>query len=209
MILKLQGVVLLCTFLCLYYFRADWSGYRVVVIGDSLTAAPGTPGNRCAELLTKAGATVELHAKDGRTISSFLQEEGSFFSSLFINKPDLVVIELGTNDIVLSDQNNDLSIFYQVISQLRAAQIKVVGIGPELFGPLAKPPQGGDIYRLAPAFTEQLKQLYGVDFIDSRDLTSNMDNLLYKRPDYVHFTWVGAWALGRKWFSALCTHLGK
>ena len=135
---------------------ASVDGKRILILGDSLSMLPNTPGGHLARRLADSGAIVEVNAIGGRYAGSFLKgtncdnggpggakrcDPGPGADQLATTiagfDPDVAIIMLGTNDLCNvsagGSEKSQLDAMSKIIKQLGEAGVKVVGVGPPAF----------------------------------------------------------------------------
>lgn len=165
------------------------AGQRVLIFGDSLSASSAAPGGVLARELTARGATVQINAKVGRSAWSFYNHEdhAAQLAAALAWKPDLVIVELGTNDIGLRDPTNPMA---DLRNSLRAGGADVWAIGPPSFAAGVRP--GGD------GMAVTMRDVFGADrFIDWRPLSKDQTST-GRIADQIHFTAAGAEIAGKR-----------
>jgi lysophospholipase L1-like esterase len=190
-------------------------GKTILIVGDSLssqssngthTYSPdpnvnryGSPGDFFGAALARAGASVVINAKVGRSAHSFFTHEGGsqILTSLAQYDPDVVFVMLGTNDLGL-----DLGVDATQMARIRDAFPKadVWGIGPPTLAQATE----------AAAVAQMMQGVFG-NFVDLRSYTRDMaPGSAYRTPDGVHFTATGARLVGDRLAQVLVTknHVG-
>lgn len=169
-------------------------GLRVVIVGDSLSAGPHTPGRVLGDRLAAQGADVTVNARVGRSANNFYGREDwrAQLQQIAAGKPDVAIVVLGTNDIGLS-----MSVDGQRMAQLREA---LAGAGADVyaFGPPAFPP-GTRLVAGQPQVVRMMRGVFGGDrFIDLTPLTSDLVGSAHRTGDQVHFTSAGGDVAGQR-----------
>ena len=171
----------------------DVRGLRVLVFGDSLSAGQFSPGAVMAQKLGAAGATVKVDALVGRSANNFFGRENAaaHFADAKAFDPDLVIVELGTNDIGLS-MTVDQTKMTQLRDGLARTGAEIWAFGPPQFP--SKTFQAG-----APAVVSMMRSVFGSRFIDLRPETSDLLVVRKDRTaDGIHFTAAGGATLGAR-----------
>lgn len=168
------------------------AGKRVVIFGDSLSEGAGSPGAALGAQLGKAGATVLINARIGRSANNFYGREdvAGQLASIAAFHPDIAIVELGTNDLGLN-----LTVDGQRMSAIRDAlagprKIPVYGFGPPAFPDASSNAQAIDVVNM-------MRAAFGSRFLDLRSITSDILSTATGRAgDGVHFTSVGGAVVG-------------
>jgi len=166
-------------------------GRRVVIVGDSLSAAAGAPGGELAAELRAAGATVLVNARVGRSAHSFYAAEASQLDDIVQFQPELAIVWLGTNDC-----GQRPSVIAQRMAQLRD-DLGELGAEVWAFGPAQLPAR---LAGCRPAVVSTMATVFGPRFIDTAALEGT--KMVGRTADGVHFTRAGARALGERMASA-------
>jgi len=172
----------------------DVRGKRIVVFGDSLSSGAGSPGAEMAAALQAGGAAVQVNARIGRSAHNFWTREDTATQLAAIQafRPNLVIVELGTNDIGLA-----MSVDRAQMQKLRTA-LAANGAEVWAFGPPAFRPELGLDSGAAEVVTMMLS-VFGNRFIDLRRSTRDMLTAERGRAaDGVHFTSAGGEQLGKR-----------
>ncbi|MCC7024613.1 MAG: SGNH/GDSL hydrolase family protein [Thermomicrobiales bacterium] len=169
-------------------------GQRVVIVGDSLSAGPHTPGQVLADRLAAAGADVRVNARVGRSANNFYGREDwrGQLQQIAATHPDVAIVVLGTNDIGLS-----MTVDAQRMTQLRDA---LAGAGADVyaFGPPTFPP-GTRLVAGQPQVVRMMRDVFGGDrFIDLTPLTADLVTSQHRTGDQVHFTAAGGDVAGQR-----------
>ena len=165
----------------------------VLIIGDSLSASTTSPGAYLAAALRAKGAMVRINAKVGRSARSFLNlEDGAKQMAREIeNRPDIVILVLGTNDLVLSPTKTQEA-FQTIRDTFRAHGIPVIMIGPPSFADSVKS-EGKSFNELAKNIVVAGWYIFQPHFIDARPMTADIVKTSQGRAgDLIHFTKTGA-----------------
>ncbi len=175
------------------------SGKRVLIFGDSMSAGAGSPGDELGRNLASTGATVTTNALVGRSANNFFGREdvAGQFADIAAFAPQVVIVQLGTNDIGLS-----MAVDGARMEQLRAAfagsGADVWAIGPPTF-PSSGP--GADQTPGAPSVVAMMTDVFGASrFIDMRPLTADMAIAGQggRAADGTHFTSAGGQVIGKR-----------
>lgn len=166
-------------------------GKKVLILGDSLSAAAAAPGGQLAAHLQAAGGDVRVNAKVGRSAISFHREptHAAQLGEIHAWDPDLVVVALGTNDIGYAAGANRAAMI-QVRDQLGRGGADVWAFGPPSFAPGAR--DGGD------EVAATMKDVFGARFLDARPLTADLTGTLHRSADRIHFTTAGGKLAGQR-----------
>lgn len=169
------------------------NGLRIVIVGDSLSAGPHTPGQVLADQLSVRGATVTVNARVGRSANNFYGREDwrAQLQQIASARPDVAIVVLGTNDIGLS-----MAVDGQRMTQLRDA---LAGAGADVyaFGPPAFPP-GSRLVAGQPAVVAMMRGVFGARFHDLTPRTADLVTTKYRTGDQVHFTAAGGDVAGQR-----------
>lgn len=160
---------------------------ELLLLGDSQSVGPTSPGARLAALLGKAGKKTAVLAKGGKTAAYFLKGAGlAALVELLNKKPKAVLVFLGSNELanIAAFPNKEGNISpKRVYAQGRAHEqlkkllvkygVKVLFVGPPGFGEKVKSESGGrPLNDAAPDFVDYLKTVYGpAELLDARPLT--------------------------------------
>lgn len=172
----------------------DVRGKRILVFGDSLSSGASSPGGEMAAVLGTYGATVQVNARIGRSAHNFWTREdhAAQLAAVKAFRPQLVIVELGTNDIGLA-----MSVDRDQMQRLRGA-LAVDGAEVWAFGPPAFRSEMGMDEGAAEVATMMLS-VFGNRFMDLRRLTRDMVSSTGGRAaDGVHFTSSGGKVLGKR-----------
>lgn len=171
----------------------DVSGKRVFILGDSLSSGSSSPGGVLARELTLAGAKVQINAKVGRSAWNFYGREdaaGQLADALAFG-PDLVIVELGTNDIGLGMAADRVRMI-QIRDAMATKGAKVWGIGPPAFDRTGSAQLDVDLV------TAMMGDVFSPRFLNWQALTSDMTTSPMRTSDGVHFTAQGAELAGKR-----------
>lgn len=164
----------------------DITGKRVLIFGDSLSTGAGSPGFAMGAELAKHGAKVFFDTRIGRSANNFFARE-DYGSKLSAGPYDVVIVQLGTNDIGLSMQVDG-----ERMARIRDAFAKhadVWAFGPPSFATDVSEHAG------APAVVGMMQSVFGRKFIDLRTLSADLTTT-GRASDGVHFTAAGGQVLG-------------
>jgi lysophospholipase L1-like esterase len=173
----------------------DVRGKKIVIFGDSLSAGSGSPGAEMGGQLEKLGAaSVQINAKIGRSANSFWKNERA---ALIVDDiadfgADLVIIELGTNDLGLNMTVDHVQM-QRIHDALSAHGAEVWAFGPPAFeSRMGLDEQGAQVATM-------MVSVFGARFLDLRRLTRDMLTIQKGRAaDGVHFTSAGGALLGKR-----------
>lgn len=157
---------------------------RVLIFGDSLSSGPSSPGAQMAAVLEAHGANTMVNAVVGRSAWNFYTSREDFaqvIADCHAFHPDLVIIELGTNDIGLSP-SADRAAFVRLAKDLGGAGTEVWAIGPPAFS--SSTPQATNVDTVY----QTMKSVFGSKLIDWRPLSRDMTTSPPRTADGVHFT---------------------
>lgn len=177
----------------------DPRGRRVLILGDSLSAASWAPGGALAAELRKAGAAeVRVDARVGRSAVNLWNgtngENGATIAAEAARRPDIVVVFLGTNDAASGvSAAADEAGFRRIVATFAPGTEWWV-VGPPAF------PKRPDIEARAVPVYATLARVFGPGrVLDARPLTPATG----RKSDGVHFTALGGPAFGRVLAAAL------
>lgn len=159
------------------------AGKKVLIVGDSLSTGPSSPGGVLAAKLQAAGATVKINSRVGRSANNFYGREdyAAQIADMTAFSPDLAIVELGTNDIGLS-----MAVDGGRMAALKAAlgPAEVWAIGPPSFA-------SGTLASGSDAVVAMMRSVFGSGrFIDWRPLSADQKTA-GRTTDQVHFTAAG------------------
>jgi lysophospholipase L1-like esterase len=172
----------------------DIAGASVLIIGDSLSATPASPGAAFGRELGAAGADVTVNGRVSRSAYNFFTREGGAeqLVAAAAAKPTVVFVMLGSNDIGLN-----MSVDAGYMMRIRDAfpDAEVWGIGPPTF-----PASAARYHAGAAKVVTMMRDVFGQRFIDLRPLTADMvpAGSRFRSPDGVHFTAAGGAELGKR-----------
>lgn len=157
--------------------RIDPTGKQVLILGDSLSVGPNSPGVLLGKLLKGKGANVRVNSRVGRSAWNFFNREDAtgILRSEAAHRPNLVILFLGTNALGLN----------LVLESRRQGKIAGVFPGAEIWA--IGPPVLADKAK-AEAVVDMMRDRFAPRFIDLRLLT----NTGGRTADGVHFTKAGA-----------------
>lgn len=164
-----------------------------MVVGDSLSAGPHTPGQVLADRLAAQGATVAVNARVGRSANNFYGREDwrAQLAQIAAGHPDVAIVVLGTNDIGLA-----MSVDAQRMTQLRDA-LAAAGADVYAFGPPAFPP-GTRLVPGQPQVVQMMRGVFADRFIDLTPITADLVTSKHRTGDQVHFTAAGGDIAGQR-----------
>jgi len=202
-----------------------WLNKQVLIVGDSMSdgtsgrpgtygvppTPPRTPGQFLAQSLEQQGAKpVRIQAKGGRSASHFVVHENGLqilAAEVANYRPDLVVIILGTNDMLV-DEASTRTAFAQMKHVFDDAKIPVYHIGPPAFDASLQSHYaatlGTSYNTLAEMVVRVGRDLFGSRFIDARPMTADIVTTDQGRASgLVHFAMPGA----QRWAARMSTAL--
>jgi lysophospholipase L1-like esterase len=168
-------------------------GKKIQILGDSLSYGQSSPGWFMGSHLGGAGAEVRINARVGRSAWNFYDREDTTAQLAAIRAwdPDIVIVELGTNDVGLS-MSKDGARMAQLKRELAAGGAEVWAFGPPSF------PTGTKHHEGSPAVVAMMRQVFGGKFIDLRPITSDLLSSAHRTSDQIHFTTDGAKLAGER-----------
>ncbi len=171
----------------------DVSGKRILIVGDSLSASSAAPGGILAARLRGAGATVTVDAIVGRSARSFYAaaDAAARVTAAWDVRPDLVIVSLGTNDIVVGAATDQASM-QRLHDDLEKGGAQVWAFGPPAFA------AGHRLEAGEPQVVSMMRGVFGDRFIDTRPLSSDLVGTNQRTADGIHFPASSAKVLGER-----------
>lgn len=164
-------------------------GKKVLLIGDSLAVGMKP---RFLTLAKNAGYSAAAQAEVGTTIKTWKSRVASVLQK---EKPDLVLISLGTNDSVLADPKAEKADAVELLSAISGAGAKAAWVGP----PTMPPKNTLNVPMQIDVVANMLQPLVG-DYYDSRVLN------IPRGGDRIHPASSAAYA---DWFDAVWKWLAQ
>ena len=168
---------------------------RILIVGDSQSASPGTFGDNVAKALRNQGFEVEVLARVGAGVLTAGKScEGRYFAqrlplALSRFKPQLVIVELGGNDAWCWGASNKKAKYQQEVkafaSAIKGSGAKVLWLGPSY----ASSSAGYQTRRARiGSYQKEVLQPLGIQWIDSvpytKELTRKDDGVHYPAASY-------------------------
>lgn len=168
---------------------------KLYLLGDSLSVGPTSPGGILAGELERAGHSVTIDARVGRSAPSLLAEAPLWTPPAGF---DLAIVFLGTNDTERSLQA-DREAFAVLKSWLASKGPRIIALGPPAF------PARADLQREVPRVLGTLQATFGrANVFDIEDLTRD----LVRTQDGIHFPGSSSAELGRRLAHLVLPQLG-
>lgn len=152
-----------------------------IIFGDSLSEGNGI-GEHIASFLRNKGINAVSIAKSGRSAKDYQ----SINDSDIYNKK--VIYILGTNDSLKNEKENH-TYWANLTKQAHQKALSFLIIGPPDFSNSAKGFHSSmPMNEAAEKWVSYMKSTYPKNFMDIRDLSSDLVNAPYRKSDGIHFT---------------------